>query len=272
MNRQMLLGIGVVAWSILAAPGASAGELPKLTVKGPPDGVRWAMGASPSVSGKVEPAFDTGICLELFHVLDDGGLIRQFRVGFSPREDGTFGAVPYPPPGGWLPGKTRMRVSLSNLSQVRVEYDVEVAGDPPAVLPNEPPIYEPKPSALVVTLPLTKVETYEIPPHSLFRVEGVFGVKPKFAGRFGPPLLYQILRVDPDGQRVSHDSLIGPTFREPDGSYWYQFQLRSPKKPGLYHISIGTIIPDDVVPGAFGASELPFSIQVVEPKPKKAEP
>src|SRR4029450_6890821 len=102
-------------------------------------------------------------------------------------------------------------------------------------------IYEPKSSGLTVPLPAQKVSVYDLEPEVTYFVEGSFKPMERPQGIEGPSILVSTIVTRPDGTRVTHDSMIGPTFVQPDGSAWYQWQLKAPKKPGLYHVDLFSI-------------------------------
>ena len=240
-----------------------------MDVHGPPTGKRVHPEASFFVSGQFKPAFNGGIGVEVFHLLDDGGMIRQLGFSFAARESGKFDGGIEAPLGGWLPGKTRVVVSLGGFPQVRRHFDFEVVGDP-VLVRNAHVTYEPKSSGLTVHLPAKEVKVYDLEPEVTFLVEGSFQPAERPQGIEGPPILISMIAIGQDDSRVQYSSRSGISFVQPDGTCWYQWQLKTPKKPGLYHMEIYNIALPDTSRAWFGTSELPFSIRVTEPaaKPK----
>jgi len=267
--RRCFEWLAVTICAAFFASTSVGGELPVLEVLGPPSGDRVHAEASFAVMGAFKPAFNGGIGVQVFHVLDDGGLIRLLGCSFAARENGKFNAGIEPPLGGWIPGKTRVVVSLGGLPQVRRHFDFEVLGDP-VFVPNARITYEPKSSGLTVRLPAMEVKVHDLEPEVTFLVDGSFKPAERPQGIEGPTMLVSMIVIRDDGMRVMQSSNSGPSFVQPDGSCWYQWQLTTPKKPGLYHADIFSIAMPDTSRDWFGTSELPFSIRVTEPaaKPK----
>ncbi len=265
--RFVVTFVGFVAgWIALAASTATSGELPKLVVTHPIAGDRMISASNIAITGEFTPAFNTNVSFRVFRVLDNGMVIRQTGCSLSHRPDGKFAVTLEPPGDNWIPGHTRVVVSLDHLPQVRQAVDFEVTGEA-VVVPVGRARLEPRSSDLVVRLPLTEVKVFELPPGVTYLVEGSLTAKRRLDKVTGPLIVCGAHRIRDDATRVTFDSAIGPSFVQPDGSCWYQIQLTSPDKSGLYHVKLKAFPPDSVESDPFGTSELPFSIRITEPGP-----
>ena len=156
-------------------------------------------------------------------------------------------------------------VTLGDLPQVKEVIEFEATGEP--IIVPWAGTAEPKASDLVVRLPLDKVTVYELPPQVTYLVEGEFKPKMPFGDVAGPKIFGETNIIRDDAMRVIADSAIAPSFVQLDGNCWYQIQLKTPEKPGLYHVKVKSFPPGAVDGEPFGTSEFPFSIRVVELRP-----